>query len=149
MNVISKDGALRIELTNDLEFGLQKIVTEVEHRKARYAEETKLTVSVEVDGIYKRFVPFDQESVAGKLAAAEVEERLRAEPGEFAVTAVRASESYSVRMTLTYEYVLGDCTGKEVADAIRKRVGKLKDYGFTIRKPLIEGEEEESTETED
>lgn len=142
MNVIWKEGKLRFEAVNDLEYVLQKIPAEVSHRQSSLPSSTPLMVALELDGLYRRPVTFDQLSEKGLGIIGEVQKTLRTTDTEFSVVSVRAMEVFSVKLALTYEYVLGDCSGKEIVKAIRERMKLLTSYGFVVKKPLLEGEVE-------
>ena len=148
MIVTVKNGEIRIEALNDLEYVLKHIPHEVDSRKSRHDPATPLIVQLEVDGLFKKLIDFHRESEQGKAEINSVERALGAQAGEFSVGTVRIAQTFSVKMILTYRYTLGECTGKEVATAIRERMKDLTANGFVVKKLVLEGEEE-STPTED
>lgn len=138
MLVAYKDHELQIKGVNDLDYVLKRIPSEISACKKTKFSTTKVVVTLQVDGVFARNVKFDRDTKAGKADVDSVEKKIKAKRGEFALTAVQVVQTFSVRMTLSYEYVLGKCTGKEIVDAIKERLKELKTNGFVAKEPPLE-----------
>lgn len=141
MLVACKGNELRIEGVNDLDYILKRIPSEIDAYQKTKSSATQVAVTLQVDGIFARNVKFERETKEGKADIDAVEKKIKAKNGEFTLTGVQVVQTFSVRMTLSYEYVLGKCTGKEIVDAIKKRLKELNTNGFVVKKPPLEDAE--------
>jgi cell division ATPase FtsA len=138
MLVSCKDNALHIGAVNDLDYVLKRIPSEIAAYQQSKPPSTAVTVTLQVDGIFARNVKFDRDTKVGKADIDSVEKKIKAKKDEFTLTGVQVVQTFSVRMTLSYEYELGKCTGKEIVDAIRERLKELKTNGFLTKEPPLE-----------
>ena len=137
MNVIYKNSELRFESTNDLAYVLRQIPSEFNHRKSTLPGSTKVRVSIEADGLYRKRLDPDFDLTDEREVATALRETLNLSEKEMSVTAIHIKErSISVRVTVELNYPsLGECTSEQILSAVRARLKAVQDAGLSIREP--------------
>ena len=68
MNVTHKGGKLHIDAVNDLDFVLRQIPREIANRQTNLKPTTKVLITLDVDGLVTRTIPFERNSPEGRAA---------------------------------------------------------------------------------
>lgn len=137
MNVTHKGGLLHFDGVNDVEYFLRQIPREVANRQKNLDPATKVLVTLDVDGTYTRYLPFERESVAGLEAIDTLKAHLKAEEKDaFGLNSVRTEQTFNIRIKIKVEFDrLDECEGEKIVTAINERMAELQKAGMNLREP--------------